>query len=154
MICRNIFFLVGAGILFSSCDSAKYFEEYQKLPNHNWKSRQKLIFDVETKDPTQLYNLFVGVRNTESFKYSNLYLFMDVKSPSGKLVRDTIECILADKEGRWYGSHSGDIVDNKIWFKSDYRFEEAGNYQFGFEQAMRDEVLQEITDFGLRIEIK
>ena len=79
---------------------------------------------------------------------------MDIMLPSGKMERDTIECLLADITGKWYGDHAGDVVDNKIWFKTDYQFSELGTYRFTFEQAMREESLTEIIDFGLRIEQK
>ncbi|MBL4653073.1 MAG: gliding motility lipoprotein GldH [Flavobacteriales bacterium] len=145
--------LVFAGIVIG-CDSEKYFEEYKKIENASWAAKKQLSFKVESIDTHIEYNLFLLVRNTKTYTYQNLYLFMDIMSPSGKMERDTIECLLADITGKWYGDHAGDIVDNKIWFKTNYQFSELGTYRFTFEQAMREESLTEIIDFGLRIEKK
>ena len=152
---KSTFFiaLAIAGIM-TSCDSEKYFEEYKEVQNASWDTKKQLSFKVESIDTHIKYNLFVLVRNTKAYKYQNLYLFMDIMLPSGKMERDTIECLLADITGKWYGDHAGDVVDNKIWFKTDYQFSELGTYRFTFEQAMREESLTEIIDFGLRIEQK
>jgi gliding motility-associated lipoprotein GldH len=75
-------------------------------------------------------------------------------APSGKLERDTIECLLADVDGKWFGNSAGAVIDNKIWFRTDFQFKELGKYHFLFEQAMREESLTEIIDFGIRIEEK
>ncbi|MBL4625752.1 MAG: gliding motility lipoprotein GldH [Flavobacteriales bacterium] len=151
---RSFFLTLALAGILAGCDSNKYFEEYKEIENASWLAKEQLAFEVKSIDTRAKYNLFVVVRNTKSYQYQNLYLFVDIMSPSGKMERDTIECLLADVNGRWFGDHAGDIVDNKIWFRTDYQFEELGKYQFLFEQAMRKESLAEIVDFGIRIEQK
>lgn len=73
--------------------------------------------------------------------------------PDGKIERDTIECQLADAQGRWLGkSGSGSLWDNQVLFNRRTRFPKPGKYVFRFEQAMRDEKLENIMEVGLRIE--
>ena len=77
--------------------------------------------------------------------------------PKGALKKDTLECILAQKDGKWLGSGLGDIWDIQCQFKS-YRFLKQGMYTFEIEQAMRHgdlakiEQLPGIMEIGLRIE--
>ena len=77
---------------------------------------------------------------------------MTVKAPNGIVQKDTVEFILANYQGQWLGDRAGDLLDNRIWFKKGYKLDVAGEYVFSFEQAMRDDALSEIKDFGLRLE--
>lgn len=150
----KIFWLAAVVAAMVGCDSNEYFEEYQELDKNGWASNKQLAFAIDAKDTQIEHNLFVMIRNTKKYKYQNLYLFLDVMAPSGKLERDTIECLLADAGGKWYGDHSGNIVESKVWFKTDYKFAELGQYQFLFEQAMREDKLEEVIDLGFRVEYK
>jgi len=66
--------------------------------------------------------------------------------------RDTLECPLADQNGKWMGNGLGDIWDNKFLFKSNMTFQRKGTYKFIFTQAMRVDSLPLIMDAGLSIE--
>lgn len=66
--------------------------------------------------------------------------------------RDTVELTLADPSGKWLGSGMGDIWDNRVLFKQQFRFPEKGTYIFTLEQAMRIDPLPQIMDVGIRIE--
>lgn len=66
--------------------------------------------------------------------------------------RDTLECILADADGRPLGNGLGDIWDNKILFKHNVRFQKPGVYEFILNQAMRMDSLPMIIDAGISIE--
>ncbi len=77
---------------------------------------------------------------------------MDTKYPDGFVSRDTLECILADESGAWLGDGSGDIFDNQILFKKNFKMKQKGNYVFVLEQGMRVENLPMIMDVGIRLE--
>jgi len=111
-----------------------------------------LVFDVPVKDTTNKYNIFITVRNADSYDFSNLYLFVDITSPMKITERDTMECILADASGRWLGDGLGDIWDNKILFKRNVEFRKPGVYEFALIQGMRVDSLSMIMDAGLSIE--
>jgi gliding motility-associated lipoprotein GldH len=111
-----------------------------------------LVFDVPVKDTNNKYNVYITIRNSSSYDFNNLYLFIDIHSPMKITERDTIDCILADADGKWMGNGLGDIWDNKILFKSNVRFQKPGIYEFVFNQAMRADSLPMIMDAGLSIE--
>lgn len=140
-------------LALSSCDSDMVFEQNRQIPGSVWKAENKIIFETEIMDTVSLYDLYINIRNSGNFQYSNLYIFVDVFQPEGKIERDTIECILADLQGRWLGkSGSGSVWHNQILFNRKTRFPREGKYVFRFEQAMRDKELENIMDVGLRIE--
>lgn len=136
-----------------SCDSEMVFEQNKKIPAAVWRADDKVIFETLVNDTVSLYDLYINIRNSGDYKYSNLFIFIDVFQPDGKIERDTIECILADPQGRWLGkSGSGSVWENQILFNRKTRFPREGKYVFRFEQAMREKELEDIMDVGLRIE--
>ena len=151
---KHLFYLLVVCSLFSffGCDKKRLYEENKQIPNRIWNNKNIVPFIVNIADTISLHNVYINVRNSGEYTYSNLYLFLRTAYPDGKVSCDTVECILADISGRWLGKGSGDVWDNQILFKRGVRFKKAGIYTFSYEQAMRVENLPMITDAGLRIE--
>ena len=141
-ICMSV--LVGCGQVL--------FQENQKVPNKNWEREHTILFDVEVEDTVKGYDFYIDLRNEGTYPYSNIYMFVNTTFPSGKTVRDTVECILADPSGRWLGKGLGDILDNHILFKQNIRFPKRGVYKVEFEHGMRMKELPAILDVGISIE--
>ncbi len=139
-------------LLFSGCDKNRVFEKNEEIHNYVWDVKDVKSFEVIVNDTTTPNNFYVNVRNADGYQYSNLYLFIKTIFPNGKSSRDTLECILANEEGRWLGKGLGDIWDNQIVFKKAKRFPLMGKYTFIIEQAMRQPQLPMVMDVGMRIE--
>ncbi len=135
-----------------SCDSNRVYEDHKPLQKGAWNVKNKLQFDVAISDLLLRYKVYLNVRNGREYPYSNLFLFLTTVSPDGKVARDTVELTLADFDGRWLGSGMGSVKFSRFLFDQNVRFQQAGNYQFVLEQAMRVNVLEGIYDIGLRIE--
>ena len=135
-----------------SCDSSRIFEDNREIPDNAWAQHNKVVFEVELADTATRYNLYLNVRNAGHYPFRNIFLFVTTTLPDGTPARDTAECMLADAEGKWLGSGLGDIWDNRILFRKDMRFPQAGKYRFELEQAMRMDPLHGIMDVGIRIE--
>lgn len=144
-----------------SCDSNRVFDEYESLPNQ-WHKDSVITFKVTPPDTINNYNLFVNVRNTNDYKFSNLYLVVELDYPNGKTLKDTLEYRMAAPDGTFLGSGFTDLKENKLWYKGyedPFVFNETGEYQIKIQHAMRKngEVygvfnLEGITDVGFRIE--
>lgn len=139
-------------LLLFSCDSNKLFEKNINIINSSWSKLEIVSFDVPVSDTVSKYNLFLNIRNNTDYAYSNLYLFMNTIYPDKKTSRDTIECILADNNGKWYGKGMGKYRYLNLQLGKDISFPQKGNYTFQLEQAMRKDTLENITDIGIRIE--
>ena len=137
--------------LLSGCKDVM-FQGSEQIPNNIWEQRSNISFNVEVKDTMSSYDFYIDLRNEASYEFANIFMFVNTTFPSGKTAKDTVECILADKTGRWLGNGLGDIKDNHILFKENIRFPNAGTYSFEFEQGMRDEKLNGIMDVGISIE--
>ncbi|WP_053989973.1 gliding motility lipoprotein GldH [Mangrovimonas sp. TPBH4] len=149
------------GVLYLSCDSNQVFDEYQTVPN-KWHKDSVLSFKVTPPDSLNNYNLFVNLRNTSAYKYSNLFLIVEMEYPNGKTSKDTLEYVMAKPNGEFLGTGFSDVKENKLWYKgyeSPFVFDESGEYTINIQQAMREngkvegvEELEGITDIGFRIE--
>lgn len=139
-------------ILVSSCDSKRFYEAYKPIDGESWSAANKQLFEVDMTDSNAVYSLYFNVRHTGQYRFQNLFVFLETTFPDGGRYRDTLECVLAEPNGKWYGSGIGDIKDHSFLFKRHVTFKEAGNYLFSFEQAMRVDPLLHVKDVGLRIE--
>jgi gliding motility-associated lipoprotein GldH len=138
--------------LTTSCSNDAHYEEFREIDSEAWHMDDTKEYIVDINDTTAAYRLIFTIRNTTDYAYSNLYMFFNIVKPDESIVRDTIECLLADRYGHWLGKGVGKIRENRFLIKENHIFTDAGEYKFTLEQAMRDEVLEGIADVGLRIE--
>lgn len=146
-------------VLFAfSCDSNQIFDEYKSVPNE-WNKDSLISFAVTPPDSTKFYNLFINVRNTNNYKFSNLFLITEMNFPHGKTIKDTLEYQMAEPNGTLMGEGFTDVKENKLWYKESVRFDELGEYNITIQHAMRNngevngvDNLEGITDVGFRIE--
>jgi gliding motility-associated lipoprotein GldH len=139
-------------LVMQSCDSKRFYEENKRIEKSVWNNRDKATFKVTINDILSRYNFYFNIRNNGDYAYSNIYLFLKTVFPNGRIARDTIECQLADYEGKWLGSGISDVKFNRFLFQKDVRFPLKGQYVFEVEQAMRVKDLKGITDIGIRLE--
>jgi len=135
-----------------ACDQKKVFEAYHQIDEKGWNKDSVVVFNVHLTDTIKNHNLYVNIRNKGTYAYSNIYLFLTIGSPDGKMLSDTVEFTLADPSGKWRGSGIGGLHDNQIPYKSSVYFPHKGDYKFTIKQGMRDNVLQGIRDVGFRVE--
>lgn len=141
-----------------SCDSNQIFDEYKSVPNQ-WNKDAVISFTMIPPDSTSLYNLFINIRNTNDYQFSNLFLIAEMNFPHGKIVTDTLEYQMTKPDGTLLGEGFTDIKENKLWYKEAVQFDEVGEYTVTIKQAMRNngevngvDNLEGITDVGFRIE--
>ena len=150
-IFKTIIFF-GVLILFvTSCDSNRIYEENIPVENNVWMHDDIKTFQFEIIDTMAALDLYVNLRTTTDYQYSNLILFLYSDYPNGYTDKDTLEFILAQQDGKWLGESSGTVVENQILISRGGRFPAAGTYTFKMEHAMREDALLEIIDVGFRV---
>ncbi len=138
-------------VMLVSCDRSVVFEENLRIKNATWDRNEKAFFEFEINDSSAIYDLYLNFRHGGDYPYQNIYLFIESRSSSGQIAKDTALMILADNKGRWMGKGIGDIFDYQFRFKRGPLFPEKGRYYFEIEQAMREESLDNVTDIGIAI---
>lgn len=135
----------------SSCDTNAVFDKNIAITDRTWSYDQKPIFNVNIDDKAAKYNIYINVRHTNSYDYSNLYVLLSEK---GNKIADTTyrkEIKLAELDGRWLGVSAGSIYQMEYLAKENYSFPDTGKYIFSIEQNMRVNPLNDIVDIGLKV---
>ena len=144
-------FLAVAAVLQGCTDNA-IIDVNHEISNRRWSYIKKVSIPVKIEDNSKAYNVYMNLRHTADYRYSNIFVLIHQRSPDGKKVTERKEFQLAYPDGEWLGSGSGNLYTYQLLFKERYRFPSPGTYIFEFEQNMRDNPLREVRDVGLRVE--
>jgi gliding motility-associated lipoprotein GldH len=140
--------------LITSCNKRVVFEDYRSLNHAQWNQDTLLIFEINIPDSKKVYDLSFTIRNGGRYAYSNLWLFVAITPPSGKVMTDTLELTLAKPSGEWLGSGLGDLYERKYPYKQTIFFPETGKYTISVRQGMRTQtgILTGIHNFGIALD--
>lgn len=138
--------------LISCKDSVTVADTNFELDRQNWSYTEKIRIPVAIDEVDIPYNIYLNLRHTSNYKYSNIFLLIHIISPEGKRITERREFKLALPDGEWLGSGSGNMYSYQLLIKDNYRFPVKGKYIFELEQNMRDNPLDHVTDAGIRVE--
>ena len=149
---KKLLIAIAVAVLLASCGNDKLYDDSVVIPDAKWDNEFVPSFDVNVDDTLTDYAFYLNIRHLDSYRYSNLFIFMHTEFPNGNVAHDTIECTFAYPDGRWMGKGSGTMRSAKIMLNPSLRFPLTGNYHFEIEQAMREKELKGIADVGLCFE--
>ncbi len=147
--------LTATALMLSSCifnDKNTVVDNNTEIINQNWAYVNKIKTDININDTISLYNIYINLRVTTDYKYSNLFLLIHQTGADNNSIKQRKEITLANRDGEWLGQGSGNFYTYQEPFKANYKFTKKGLYHFIIEQNMRDNPLREVSDVGLRIE--
>jgi gliding motility-associated lipoprotein GldH len=127
-------------------------DQSTEIANRNWAYTNKVKFTVNITDVQVPYNLYLNLRVTGDYKYSNMFVLVQQTNPDKKTAGTRYEVKLANPDGEWLGEGSGNMYSYQTPFRLNYTFPAKGTYTFQIEQNMRDNPLREVSDVGIRIE--
>lgn len=152
MSLKTYLILLFVATLVTSCGQGNfYFEEVSKV-NNSWEENDIKKFNFPVKDENGTYTLYFVLRNNNNYKYSNIYFFTQLSSPTGEVLTDTLEYQLAYPDGKWIGFGMGEIKQNTLVYKENIQLKDTGLYKVSVVQAMREKGLEGIEDISLMIE--
>lgn len=146
---RKVVLLAVISLLLLSCQQGVVFTEFKALPGCGWEADSMVKFIPVLEDSIAVYNMQLTVRHTDRYAYQNLWLFVDVKHDSVLLRRDTIEAMVANDRGEWLGSGVSKYTLPLLYVENVQL--QNGEYEVVVQQGMREDVLQGITDLGLKV---
>ncbi|MEO9512963.1 MAG: gliding motility lipoprotein GldH [Flavobacteriaceae bacterium] len=142
-----------------SCNSNLVFSEYWAVNKGKWDIQEPINFEFSGLDSIASHNVFISIRNDNTFAFSNLFLIAELEHPNGETLKDTLEYKMSEPSGQWLGKGIGSIKENKLWFQEKIVFPDSGVYKVSIVHAMRKNgnvdgihTLEGITDVGLEIE--
>jgi len=137
---------------FVSCDKNRIFEAYQPVSSEGWNKDSLATFLVNVNDTLQNHNILLNVRNEIEYKYSNLWLFVEISEPQGLVMKDTFEITLASPAGKWLGDGFGGLRTRQVMYRRNVYFPLPGEYKMSIQHGMRESILDGISDIGIRVE--
>ncbi|MBN8857367.1 MAG: gliding motility lipoprotein GldH [Sphingobacteriales bacterium] len=146
-IVSSLLFLLG------SCKTADTFERNITIPSHEWDRafRPEISFDIT--DTASLYNIYITLRHTHAYRYSNIWLNVQFQLPGDTLNSQRVNLLLATNEKGWLGTGMDDIWElRQLITPQPFRFNRRGKATFTLEQIMRDNPLPDILNAGIRVE--
>lgn len=149
---RRYFPLLFVSLLLISCDPFRIVDQNSEIKNASWQQNDGRKFSFEVEDTSLIYSVLINLRNNNDYPFSNIYLFVEMTSPSEKYFMDTLQFNLADQTGKWLGSGIGNIWQNHIPLVEGVKMNEIGTYRIVLNHGMRQESLPGITDVGIRVE--
>lgn len=154
----RIIFCIALFVLIVSCSEGLVKSDFQATNSGSWAKDDIVEFTFSEMDTVQKHDMFINVRNDNSFSYNNLFLIAQLNFPDGEIVTDTLEYEMALPDGTWLGKGYGSIKENKLWYKENIVFSTSGVYTLRLAHAMRKngnvngvENLEGITDVGFEI---
>ena len=155
----NFFFASLLSLLLIACGHSGVTADTVAITSEGWQLEDPAIFELPRLDSLATYNAFITVRNNNKYPFSNLFLIVSLQHPYGKTVVDTLEYKMARPDGSWLGTGIGSVKENKLFFKQNLAFNEAGNYTLHISHAVRNNgepqgvrKLEGITDIGYSLE--
>jgi len=139
-----------AGVLFS-CEKMLLYEKSYAFDDHAWSQQTKPIFRFQIDDISKEYDFLLTIRTTTDYKYNNLWVYLNTKTPDGKSSREPFEIKIANPDGSWIGKKTGSIVENTLYFKR-RKMPIKGTYIFQLEQGVTQSRIDQILDVGLLIQ--
>jgi gliding motility-associated lipoprotein GldH len=149
-------FLAVALGLVACTDEPPVFQADVPVPGGAWARAFSPAFTFHVADTLHEHDVYIDLRHTGDYPYSDLYLFVHLQRPDGKQLRDTVLCPMADPTGKWFGTGTGWLFADRykahVLYKFRNRFPVRGEYAVRIEQAMRVDPLAGIVDVGLAVE--
>ncbi len=153
MVNRTI--LLGSCIFFtfffSSCRERTVLNGSRTLPAGGWAYTEPVFFETCITDTLSPYDFTFSLKHSEHYPWSNAFFLITTVFPDMETSIDTLECILATREGYWLGRKTGKTYSMGFLYKARLRFPQTGNYRFEIRHAMRDDTLHGILSTGMKI---
>lgn len=147
--------LLGVCMAATSCRQLDVYEKNVSIPAYQWKQNFVPGFDFEIKDTSSQYAIFIVLRHTDAYRYSNIWLnITGMLQNKDTLVRlPHVELQLGKEDKGWEGTGMDDIWEvRKPISKGPVQFKKAGLYHFTVAQVMREDPLLNVMSVGVRVE--
>ncbi len=140
----------------SACRPSPQYQDHYNIPGQAWRSDYRPEFKFEVADTAAAYQLFLLIRHTDAYPFSNIWINMDSRGPNDSAFRKLrVEVPLAAASGQWLGRGMGEIWEQRVPINSLQMpafFQHKGLYTVRLTQDMRRDPLPEILTVGFRVE--
>ena len=133
-----------------SCRHETILNKTSHTPEGSWTYIDPVVFECHVEDTNLAYNAVFSLKHTKNYPWSNVFFLITTVFPDLETRIDTLECVLASRDGRWLGRKYGSYYSMDFLYKDGVRFPQTGTYRFEIRHAMREDV-HEIVQLGMKI---
>ena len=144
---------------FISCSQKEVYYQYEELKNGKWNQTTECVFYIDSAsyDSLQSYDILLEVVHNNSYKYQNLWIgyTLELDADSIYTNKQEKEYIIADSEGKWYGSGFGSSYQISMPLLKNVYFDKGNvrkNHRIRISHRMTDNPLIGIEKVGIKIE--
>lgn len=135
----------------NGCINNSGYEKNISINKYLWDYQQVPEFKIHVQNTNQYIDVFLNLRHTSMYKYSNLSLLIEEIDPKNQVKKYHLELQLSDSDGRWRGVGAGNILSHQLRFIENHLLADTGTYVFKVKQNMSINPLPEIVDVGIKI---
>ena len=132
------------GLLVSCSNENIIFNDYVDIENTQLSFKDTIVFQTKITDTINPHNIFLQLRTSTDYKWSNMFVFSEIYFPNNKTRTDTFEVFLMDKKAGIVANFNHSLYKN-------IKFPIKGDYKFKLIQAMRDTILKDVMSVGIKI---
>lgn len=135
-----------------SCKQASLYQQLKNIPDAQWKSSYEPSFTFNISDTTATYEVYIIIRHTNNYAYSNVWIKASLQLPGDSLKNQNLDLQLANNEN-WLGVGMDDIYERIIKITPQpQKFPKPGIVTFNLKQIMRQDSLPGIMQVGMKVE--
>lgn len=134
-----------------SCSGDLVYEAYTEIEN-GWQYQNAIEHEVNVEDPAKAYDVFLNIRHTNDYQYSNLWVQVFTLNPDSQEVQQRYELTLAKPDGQWLGNSWGSTITQERLIMQGIKFQKPGKHVFKVQHDMRLNNLPAVTHIGIRLE--
>jgi gliding motility-associated lipoprotein GldH len=133
-----------------ACGGDELINERHSMGETGWIQKNKVEIPFEITDTSQVYEMQVAIRQTNTYSFYNLYFISEILNDQGRrLKKAEAEAILYDaKSGKPKGSGLGDMYSHSYTIFKNLKFPKSGNYRIRLQQNMRMDTLEGVVSVG------
>jgi len=150
---RYFLLFIAVFTLAISCKQVDVYERNITIPHFKWQHDYTANGSFIITDTASAYNIYIVLRHTDAYKYSNIWLNIGLQSPGDTMFFQNVNLTLATDATGWEGSGMNDIWEvRKLLSGLPRRFKKSGEYKFSINHIMRDNPLPDIMSAGMRVQ--
>ena len=122
-------------VFLYTCSNDLIQSSYRDFEN-GWRLNDTVFFKFNSFSDKK-YDIQFHIRNDNNYQYSNLFMIASLKEDNILITKDTLEYLMADKEGNFLGSGYGNIKESFLIWIDEYDFKKESDYLITINHAMR-----------------
>lgn len=138
---------------FLGCKETGLFQQVVFFPEQSWSYANKPLFHFQISDTSASYRVFLVLRHTDAYEYSNIWVKLTSQLPGDSISHSDRFNIPLANEKQWLGTGIDDLFDHRVLlYPQPVTFKKPGEYSIEIGQDMRVDPLNHVMNVGLRLE--